>query len=75
MANEFRGRDRRLLTSLAKTIQDIQLRDGLVGQTRKTRKLSNRVLMFPGGGTPDLSTALAEIGSHANLLLTQQRVG
>jgi hypothetical protein len=69
MANRFRGRDRRLLTTLQKAITAIQVRDSIATKGGQSRLISTPTVMFPPGGSPDESVTLATIQTQVNALL------
>jgi hypothetical protein len=73
MARKFRGRDRRLLTTLQKVIYDIQKRDVRALNPTPTRTISSRALMFPSGGTPDIQIEAASLYIQATQLLAATR--
>lgn len=69
MAKTFQAHDRRLLTHLEKLCSAAIARDARVANPKKTRRLSNRILMFPPGGNPSLSNALANVRAQCLALL------
>ena len=72
MANTYRGRDRRMLTTLHKACTAILARDARAAVPRKTARLSTRQIMFADGG-PGLRAALLAVQGQAGTLLAQTR--
>jgi hypothetical protein len=69
VAKTMQGHDREMLTTTKKVLTNIIARDARVGNPKPTRKLSNRILMFPATGSPTLQSSLNAVLAQVNALL------
>lgn len=70
MPKTFQSRDRRILQKLDKLLAVAVARDARVANPKKTSTLSNRILMFPPGGSPSMADIITAVQDQVTTLLT-----
>lgn len=73
MAKQFQGRDRRLIRNLWTLLEAVQKRDARVANPKKTRTLSNRILMFPPGGEDQLEACVNQLIHQCEILYDEEK--